>query len=166
MTEPTTTTVVLGLGNVLMSDEGVGVRAVQRLLHDARVPSSVTLVDGGTLGLELLSYTAAAERLLVLDAVDVDAPAGTLVRLDEASLAALPGGATVHQLGVADVLAAARMMGREPREVIVLGVQPASLALGTSLSTEVEAALDRLVDAAVSQLIEWNRPHDERSDHA
>lgn len=166
MIERTATTVVLGLGNLLRSDEGAGVRAVQRLLGDPRVPPGVALVDGGTLGLELISYTAGADRLLVLDAVDTGAAPGTLVRLDAAALQALPGGATVHQLGVADLLAGTRLLGREPEEVVLIGLQPASLSLGTTLSAELDAALDLLVDAAVAQLRAWERVDADGGSHA
>lgn len=148
-------TVVLGLGNVLLSDDGLGVRAVARLAEDARVGPGVTLVDGGTLGLELLSYAAGADRLLVLDAVEIGAAPGTLTRATGADLAELPASSSVHQLGVADMLAALRMMGCPPREVVLLGLQPACLTLGTELTPDVAVALDVLVEAAIGELAAW-----------
>ncbi len=75
------TCVVLGLGNTLHSDDGVGPQAIERLRSDARVPVDVALIEGGTLGLELLSYIWDCSYLLVLDAVDVGQPPGTLVRM-------------------------------------------------------------------------------------
>lgn len=154
-------TVVLGLGNVLLSDDGLGVRAVGRLAGDARVGPDVTLVDGGTLGLELLSYAAGADRLLVLDAVELGAEPGTLARLAGTDLAGLPGSSSVHQLGIADMLSAMRMMGHAPDEVVLLGLQPASLTLGTELSPAVAVALDVLVEAAIGELTAWDAGDEE-----
>jgi hydrogenase maturation protease len=148
-------TVVLGLGNLILSDEGVGVKAIRRLVSDARVPANVTLVDGGTLGLELLSYAAEAEHLLLIDAVDVSREPGTVVRFDQAALKGLPGGATMHQVGAADLLSTMYLMGHEPAAIVLLGVQPASTNLGVDLTPPVEAALDRLVDAAIAELTRW-----------
>ncbi|HZS00824.1 MAG TPA: HyaD/HybD family hydrogenase maturation endopeptidase [Chloroflexota bacterium] len=157
--------VVLGLGNLLLSDEGVGVRALERLQTDPRLPAGLTLIDGGTLGLELLSCAAGATHLLVLDAVDVAVAPGTIVRLTGEALAHLPGGASVHQLGVADLLAALRLMGQEPAELVLLGVQPAVLTLGAALSPPVAAALAPLVEAALTELTRWGQtapPMEER----
>jgi len=152
------TTVVLGLGSLIRSDDGVGVHAVQRLQADGRVPADVQLLDGGTLGLTLLNHVSGARRLLVIDAVDVGAPAGTLVRLEGEELRGMPGSGSVHQLGVADLLAALRITAQEPDEVVVLGIQPASTDLGASLSPSVAAALDQIIEAAVAQLSKWLQP--------
>ena len=151
-------TVVLGLGSLIRSDDGVGVHAVQRLQADGRVPADVQLLDGGTLGLTLLNHVSGARRLLVIDAVDLGAPAGTFVRLEGEELRGMPGSGSVHQLGVADLLAALRITGQEPDEVVVLGIQPASTDLGASLSPSVVAALDQIIEAAVAQLSKWLQP--------
>ena len=145
------TTTVLGLGNLILADEGIGVRALQRLVEDPRVPSDVELVDGGTLGLELLSLAAGSERLIVLDAVDHGAAPGTLVRLTGDELGGLPGGGTVHQLGLVDLLSALRLMGQEPADIVLLGIQPGRIGLGTELTEDVRDALDQLVEAAVRE---------------
>ena len=155
MIERDDATMVLGLGNVILSDEGLGVRAAQRLLADPRLPGWVEVVDGGTLGLELLSMAAGARRMLVLDAVDLEAVPGTLYRFDRDDLRSLIQGSTAHQLGVADLLAALRMLDREPDEVVLLGLQPECLRLGTELTPVVAAALDHLVEAALNELRRW-----------
>ena len=98
--------VVLGLGNILHSDDGVGPQAIERMRSDARVPEDVALIEGGTLGLELLPYIWDCSYLLVLDAVDIGQPPGTLVRMSSQELQTLPGKGSVHQLGVADLLVA------------------------------------------------------------
>lgn len=144
--------VVLGLGNVLHSDDSVGPRAVERLRADPRLPSEVAVIEGGTLGLELLAHIWDASFLLVLDAIDVGQPPGTIIRLAGDALHSLPGNASVHQLGLADMLAALRAMARKPPEVVVLGVQPATTEWGTELSAPVEAALNQLVEAAITEV--------------
>src|SRR5260370_32403578 len=92
------TCVVLGLGNTLHSDDGVGPQAIEKLRNDARAPADVALIAGGTLGLELLTYIWDCSYLLVLDAVDVWQPPGTLVRISHQELPTLPGQGSVHHL--------------------------------------------------------------------
>ncbi|HYU44954.1 MAG TPA: HyaD/HybD family hydrogenase maturation endopeptidase [Terriglobales bacterium] len=151
------TCVVLGLGNTLHSDDGVGPQAIERLRSDARVPVDVALIEGGTLGLELLSYIWDCSYLLVLDAVDVGQPPGTLVRMSSQEVQTLTSQGSVHQLGVADLLVALRVLASRTPEVVLLGVQPASTEWGTELSPAVAAVLPALADAAVAEL--GRRPH-------
>ena len=92
------TYVVLGLGNTLHSDDGIGPQAIERLRSDARVPADVALIEGGTLGLELLTYIWDCSYLLVLDAVDVGRPPGTLIRMSSQEVQTLPGKGSVHQI--------------------------------------------------------------------
>jgi hydrogenase maturation protease len=146
--------VVLGLGNTLHSDDGVGPQAIQRLRNDARVSEdTTTLIEGGTLGLELLTYIWDCSYLLVLDAVDIGQPPGTLVRLSSQELQTLPGKGSVHQLGVADLLVALRVLARRQPTVVLLGVQPATTDWGTELSPAVGAAMESLIEATVAELI-------------
>jgi hydrogenase maturation protease len=148
-------TVVLGLGNLIRSDDAVGLVALRQLERDPRLPADVMLVEGGTKGLELLPYICDAARLLVLDAVDVGAASGMVFRVAGQNLGALPGQSSVHELALADILNALRMMGREPQEVVLLGVQPSSTALGTTLSEPVQQALAAFVKAALIELSRW-----------
>jgi hydrogenase maturation protease len=144
--------VVLGLGNSLHSDDGVGPQAVERLRSDARVPQDFALIEGGTLGLELLPYVWDCSYLLVLDAVDVGQPPGTLVRMSSQELQTMPGKGSVHQLGVADLLVALRLLSRQPPTVVLLGVQPATTDWGTELSPAVRAVMGSLIEATVAEL--------------
>jgi hydrogenase maturation protease len=148
-------TLVLALGNPIRSDDGVGVAALRCLEADRRVPDSVDLVEGGTKGLELVAYISGMSRLLVLDAVDVGAIAGTILCIRDEELRSLPGNGNVHDLALADILNALRLLGQEPQEIILLGIQPATTELGTSLSESVESSLPLLVEAAVAQLSLW-----------
>jgi hydrogenase maturation protease len=146
---------VLALGNPICSDDGVGAAALRCLEEDPRVPGSVDLVDGGTMGLELVSYISGTSRLLVLDSVDTGAAAGTIVRIPGAELRSLPGSGNVHDLALADILNALRLLRQEPQETVLLGVQPGTTEVGTSLSKSVESSLPFLVEAAIKQLYQW-----------
>jgi len=150
-------TVVVGVGNTILSDDGVGVHAARLLQGDARVPAGVTILDGGTLGLELIPYASDASRVLLLDAVDSGTTPGTLTRIVGRDLLGATGGWTAHQLGVADLIAALALVSAAPQDIVVLGVQPADTDWGTSLSPAVEAALAPLVDAAIVQLQLWKK---------
>ena len=155
-------TVVLGLGNIIMSDEGAGVQVIQQLMADPRLPAAARLVDGGTLGLELLSIASGADLLVVVDAVELDVHPGTIVRLGAQELFGLDPGTSAHALGVADLLSALRMLGAEPERVVLLGVQPARVELGTELSPDVRAAVPRLVDQVLAEIRQWAADHEGR----
>ena len=144
---------ILGLGNILLGDEGLGVRAAERLAELYELPEGVDVVDGGTTGFDLIEVLADRDRVIVLDAVDDDAGPGALVRLDQS---AIPVGWTTkqshHQLGLGDVLAALTLLDLAPHAITVLGLVPVDLELGLALSPAVAAQLDTLVDAAVAEL--------------
>jgi hydrogenase maturation protease len=149
-------TAVIGLGNVVLSDDGVGVHAVQRLSERHQVTDGVELVEGGTAGLLLLPLLADAHRVIIVDAIDTGAPAGTLVRLDGDDWAsAFEVRMTPHDVGLIDLLGAAQLSGAWPEQLVLHGVQPASTAIGTELSAPVAAALDPLVDAVAAELRLW-----------
>jgi hydrogenase maturation protease len=149
-------TLVLGLGNILLRDEGVGVRVVERLQALYRLPPGVQVVDGGTLGLDLMAYLEAADRLLVIDAVDIGAEPGTLAHLEGTEVPAfLSVKLSPHQMGLSDLLAAARLRDVYPEEVILWGVQPAAIDVGLDLSPVVAAQVDVLVEKALAELHQW-----------
>ena len=149
------TTLVLGLGNLVHSDDGAGVHAIHRLQKDARVPSDVVLIDGGTQGLSLLPHISGFERMLVIDAIDAGEAPGALLRLDGHALANLPGKASVHQMGFSDLMVAMKLLGDFPGEVVVLGVQPLSTEWSAELSAPVEKTMDALIDMVIAQLEFW-----------
>jgi hydrogenase maturation protease len=146
---------VLGLGNLIHSDDGVGVHAIQRLQNDRSVPPWATLMDGGTHGLSLAPHIRGFKRVLVIDAIDVGEKPGTLIKLEGDAVERMPGKPSVHQLGFADLMIAMKLLGESPPEVIVFGVQPQSTEWGTDLTPPVEAALDQLVQAVIAQLQLW-----------
>jgi len=149
-------TVVIGLGNVVCSDDGVGVQAVARLRERLVSQPDLTLVEGGTAGMLLLPHLADAERAIIVDAIDIGAEPGTLVRLSGDQFAsAFSVGTTVHDVGLRDLLSAARLSGAWPEQLVLHGVQPGSTALGTDLTPTVAAALDGLVDSVAGELAAW-----------
>ena len=152
MIAASTKTVVLGLGNILHRDDGVGAQIIGRLRADPRVPADVSLVEGGTLGLELLPYIWDCARLIVIDAIDVGESPGTLVRIKGAELSLLPGNSSVHLLGVSDLLVALRMLAECQPEVVLLGVQPENTDWSSELSSSIAAAVDSLVEATIREL--------------
>lgn len=151
-------TVVLGLGNILHGDDGAGAQAISRLRTDPRVPADVSLVEGGTLGLELLPYVWDCARLIVIDAIDVGASPGTLVRMSGEELNTLPGDSSVHRLGVSDLLVALRMLAEQQPQVVLLGVQPGSTDWSCELSSPVAATIDSLAEATIRELRAYPEP--------
>jgi hydrogenase maturation protease len=149
-------TVVLGLGNLVHSDDGIGVHAIHHLQRDSRLPPGVALLDGGTLGLGLLPHISGFSRVLVIDAIDAAAPPGTVVRFEGSALNGLRGKASVHQLGFADMMVALKLLGKSPPELVVLGVQPLSTEWSVELTAPVREALPALLDAVVRQIEIWN----------
>jgi hydrogenase maturation protease len=150
-------TLVLGLGNILLSDEGVGVRVIERLLEQYELPRGIRVMDGGTLGLDLLPYLEETSRLVVVDAVQSREPPGTLIRLtgDEIPIFLDAAKVSPHQEGLQDLLAAALLKGYLPDEVVFLGVQIESMGVGLELSPAVAAQVDALVDRVVEELGCW-----------
>jgi hydrogenase maturation protease len=148
--------IVLGLGNILNRDEGVGVHLLEilrRRLDDAR---SLEILDGGVLGMALLPLVESADSLLVLDAVDARREAGAIVELagDEIPLYSSLK-MSWHQVTFQEVLQLAQARGRLPRRLHLVGAQPADISTGLGLSPAVAAALPELVDRAVNVLSSW-----------
>ncbi len=145
--------VVLGLGNILLRDEGVGVRVVEALAARYVLPATVEVVDGGTVGMDLLDTLAGCDHLLVCDAVQTGAPPGSVVKLADAEVPALfQTRFSPHQLGLAEVLATLILMEEAPAALTLIGVAPADLELGVELSPEVAAALERAVECLAGAL--------------
>jgi hydrogenase maturation protease len=145
--------VVLGVGNILLSDEGLGVRAVERLPQAYCLPPEVELIDGGTCGMELLEDLEHLDALIMVDAIRSGKPPGTPIRLaGDAIPVFFKTKLSPHQVGLCDVLATLEFLGRAPKDTAILGLQPHSLALGMDLSSEIEARMPELLRMIVDQL--------------
>jgi hydrogenase maturation protease len=148
--------VVLGLGNMLMADDGVGLAALARLDEEWFVPRDVALVDGGTWGMNLLPVIEQADRVLILDAIDLGDPPGTLIRLEGDEIPRFLGmKLSPHQIDLREVLALAELRGTLPAEVIALGIQPEKVEMSTDFSPPVAARMDQLVHLAAEILHDW-----------
>ena len=144
---------VLGLGNLLCGDDGLGVAALAELSRRFHPPPGLDLVDGGTLGLSLLPTLESADEVWILDAVAAEASPGSLVRLEgEAVEPALRERLSPHQIGVADLLDALHWRDTWPKRLRVLGLVPARMGLELGLSEPVARGLDGLIDAVASEL--------------
>lgn len=147
-------TLVIGLGNPLMTDDGVGLAALERLRDDWDTGADVTLVDGGTWGMNLLPLIEDTGRMVLLDAIRTGQPPGTLVTLGRDELPryfALK--LSPHQIDLKEVLALAELRGTLPGEMVALGIEPFDVdTMAASLSEAMEGRIGRLVDAAVAHL--------------
>jgi len=132
------------------------------LATDSRLPSNVQVIDGGTLGLDLLPCLRGVSHLSALDALDTGTSPGTLSRFVDAELLSLPVSKSVHLLGFADLLGALTVLADAPGSVVLLGVQPESTDWGVTMSPIVDEVLNDLVDAAFVQIFDWLHLTEER----
>jgi hydrogenase maturation protease len=156
LTEAKTGVLVLGAGNILLQDEGTGVRALARLLARYALPAEIQAIDGGTMGLDLLPYLDGISDLLIVDAVRAGRAPGSLVRLEGDEIrAGLALKLSIHQVGLQELLATCRLRGDAPARVVLWGIEPASIDWGLALSPTVAAALDDLVASVADELRAW-----------
>jgi hydrogenase maturation protease len=149
-------TVVLGLGNMLMADDGMGLAALARLREEWCVPRHVELVDGGTWGMNLLHVVEGADRVLIFDAITNGQEPGSLIRLEGDEIPRfLSQKVSPHQVDLRDVLALAELRGLLPTRIVALGIEPARVEMSTELTPVVEARLDDLVRMGVATLEQW-----------
>jgi hydrogenase maturation protease len=151
-------TLVLGLGNILWADEGFGVRAVEALNEAYRFPPGVRLMDGGTQGIFLLPWVRAADRLLILDAIDFGLEPGELRVMYQDDVPRFMGvkKVSMHQAGFQEVLMSAQLAGQFPEKIALVGVQPELLDdYGGSLRQCVKDKVPEAVEAAVTVLRSW-----------
>lgn len=153
-------TLVVGLGNPLMTDDGIGIAALERLRRRWAPPTGVELVDGGTWGLFLLPQIEDASRVVLIDAIDVGAEPGTVVVLERDRIpGSLRGNAlSPHQVGVRDLVGLATLRGTLPEETVAIGIQPDVVELSTDLSPTAGAALDELLERVLDRLESWGFP--------
>lgn len=154
MTDDTDRIIVLGVGNVLLTDEGVGVKVVKELERHYDFPANVKLVDGGTQGLWLMSTIQQADHLIVVDAVLGKGEPGTIYRLERGDL---PHGLRVktsaHDSDLLEALTLCSLIDVEPSSCVVIGVQPANITdYGTELTELIAGKVDELMARVISEL--------------
>ena len=151
--------VVLGVGNTLMADEGVGVRCVDELEREGKLPAGVRPIDGGTSTHELLEDLENLDLLIILDAVASGRPPGTVLRLEGAEIpSAFSNKLSPHQHGINDLLATLTLLGRSPKRVVIVGVEPQRLSLSLDLSPLVASRLPEMKALVLRELAQLDRP--------
>jgi hydrogenase maturation protease len=147
---------ILGLGNILLGDEGLGVRALELLCQRYELPPEVEVCDGDCLGLKLLPRLAGVSRLMVVDAAEIQRSPGTIEELKGDEIGQRwEGKLSAHEINLSDLLSAATLMGTKFDKVVLFVMQPASTASGLDLSPVVRAALPRLVRIMAAELARW-----------
>jgi hydrogenase maturation protease len=147
---------VLGLGNTLNRDEGLGVHALALLQREIGAHTSVEFLDGGTLGLNLLPLVEETSHLLLLDAVNAERLPGTVVELSREQIPLFAGvKLSQHQLTFQEVLGLAFVRGKFPEHLHLIGVQPADLSIGVGMSDAVLRVLPDVLKRAERVLTEW-----------
>lgn len=139
-------TLVLGIGNILLGDEGIGVRVVEQL-QNTNLKKQADLIDGGTAGADLLDVIADRHKVIVVDATDAGAEPGTIFRLLPEDIESRAEAAiSLHDVGIAETLLMTRQLGCEPDEVVIFGVQPKDISCSTELSPPIRAVIHELID--------------------
>jgi hydrogenase maturation protease len=146
---------VIGLGNILFGDEGFGVEAVRRLEKECpELTDRVQFIDGGTQGLYLLDYIESADVVLIYDAiVPSDYDRQVYVYIDNELPSFIHRKMSSHQMGLSELLSIARLHGKVPRKIVLIGVPPRDLRLGSGISEIVEELLVTAVDEGKKMLI-------------
>lgn len=147
---------ILGLGNSIMSDDGFGVKVIQTLSSRYHFQGDVKLLDGGTLGLDLLPHLEGIDSLLIIDAIDMDDLPGKIFRIEGNDVPrAFASKLSVHQMGLQDLLSVAELQGHVPTRLVVWGVQPQTIEMGTDLSATVELSVEPTITKVLDELRSW-----------
>ncbi|MEC4685757.1 MAG: HyaD/HybD family hydrogenase maturation endopeptidase [Nitrospirota bacterium] len=149
-------TAVVGIGNILLSDDGVGVFVLNELKRRSELPGNVELIDGGTMGLDLLPFIEGKERVIFIDAVDFKAEPGTVGELNNNEIPHyFSSKLSVHQIALPDMIAAGQLLGIMPEEMCLIGIQPRTIETGYGLSPEIERQVDTLIEKVINKLSGW-----------
>ncbi|HEC98670.1 MAG TPA: hydrogenase maturation protease [Nitrospirae bacterium] len=148
---------VVGIGNILLSDDGVGVLVLNELKSRyKKLPGNVELIDGGTMGLDLLPFIEGKERVIFIDAVDFKAKPGTIGELNNSEIPHyFSSKLSVHQIALPDMIAAGQLLGTIPEEMCLIGIQPGTIETGYGLSPEIQRQVDVLIEKVINKLSGW-----------
>jgi hydrogenase maturation protease len=147
---------VVGIGNLLLTDDGVGIHALRELEARYDFPEEVDLLDGGTMGLDLLPFLEGKSRILFLDAVQFREGVGSIGELNNEEIPRFfSTKLSVHQIALPDLLAAGKLLGTLEGEMCLLGIEPASLETGFGLSPELGERFEAFLAAIVRKLSDW-----------
>ena len=148
--------VVLGVGNILLTDEGLGVHVVKELKENYNFTPEISLIDGGTMGMELLTYMRGMKRILLIDAINGGEAPGTVYEFPHRELEQyFTEHISVHEVGMQDILRIRAIQENPLEDAIVIGVEPESLEIGFEPSAAVQQALPEVKDRVLSVLRGW-----------
>ncbi len=149
--EATPRIVVIGVGNLILTDEGIGIHTV-KALQELDFPDDVKLIDGGT-SPDLIAYTRAGDKLIIVDAAKAGGEPGTIYRFKPEDLAGGKAALTsAHEMGVVENLQLMSMAGSEPKEIVIIGIEPREIKFGTELSPELERKMPEIVKAVLKEM--------------
>ncbi len=147
---------VFGIGNILLSDDGVGIHVLHKLQNEYNFSPSIELIDGGTKGLDLLPLFENRDKVLIIDAANFKKEPGTIDTVEGDNIPAfLSTKLSVHQIGLPDMLFAAKLMDIMPTETCLIGMQPLSMDTATDMSEVVSSQMDNLIEKVIGKLNEW-----------
>ena len=143
---------ILGIGNILLRDEGIGPHVIDKL-KGIKLPDYVELLDGGTGGADLLDFICNRQKLIVVDAIQTDIEPGSIMRLTTDDLAAdSRQSISLHEFGLLETLTMAKQLDCEPREVIIIGVKPKNITPGVEISDEVSSVVPNILESILDEL--------------
>ncbi|RPJ02615.1 MAG: hydrogenase maturation protease [Chloroflexi bacterium] len=147
-------TLILGVGNPLYGDDAVGVRVAHALQQRSDLPPHVTVVDGGTEGIGLIPLMETYRRVIVVDAVPMDVPPGTIRRFtwQDAHFLAPERALSLHQSDLTEALVLAEALGSLPHELVIYGIQPHNIGWDQGLSPEIQRALPVVVATLIEEV--------------
>ena len=150
-TETTPRIVVIGVGNLLLKDEGTGIHVI-RALQEMNLPPDVKLVDGGT-SPDLIAYTRAGDKMIIIDCAKSGGQAGSIYRFKPEDLAAGKGTLTsAHEMGVTENLKLMEITGNKPKETVIIGIEPAEIDWGMELSEKLKKRLPDLIEVVLKEI--------------
>ena len=148
---------ILGLGNILLQDEGIGVQIVNKLDQNYTFDPFIKLIDGGTSGLDLLHQFEENDMIIIIDAVDFQKEAGYVRCLaDDEIIKFFTEKISLHQSGLKDLLGALKLLQKTPSQLYLIGIQPKSVETGLKLSDEIKNSIDIILKEIFAKLKEWN----------
>jgi hydrogenase maturation protease len=152
-------TLVLGIGNPIMQDDGAGVYVVQQLKTEQSIHPNIVFLDGGTLSLSLIGEIESVERLIVVDAAQLDDAPGSIRTFIDEEMDRFLGqqkNSSVHDVTLVDLLSIALLSDRLPSKRALIGIQPASIDFGTEPTSAIQLAIPKACNMAMELLEQWN----------
>lgn len=147
----------MGVGNVLMKDDGVGVHAVRCILSEDLAPG-IEVIEAGIIAAQAVSDFASIRRMIVIDAIDADGPPGAVYRIPAAEIPRTQTGISLHHTSISDALCAWQLQGLDLRRVVIIGVQPARVEPGEKLTEIMQCQLPLICRAAVAEALPHAHP--------